>query len=177
MRVFGLGWLIVLLLSAAHFWKSGHARLIRGCFSFSQCFLLSLPAPSPLPLTHPISSSRRDVSTWHFREQIARSKKTPALQATAIWNPTMFQTIFMCSLDDNVFSPLSPNSDQDQFSLNNIHTLSRDLVMRIYEMNTYCFALIFYQILSTHSLRKYIKISLENLYVDIMATYCIFTYF
>ena len=35
-------------------------------------------------------------------------------------------------------------------------------------MNIYCFALIFYQILSTHSLRKYIKISLENLYVDIM---------
>ena len=28
-------------------------------------------------------------------------------------------------------------------------------------------ALIFYQILSTHSLRKYIEISLENLYVDI----------
>ena len=65
-------------------------------------------------------------------------------------------------------NPLSPNSDQDQFSLNDIHTLSRDLVMRIYKMNTYCFALIFYQILSTHSLRKYIKISLENLYVDIM---------
>ena len=66
------------------------------------------------------------------------------------------------------FNPLNPNSDQDQFSLNNIQTLSRDLVMRIYKMNTYCFALIFYQILSTHSLRKYIKISLENLYVDIM---------
>ena len=27
-------------------------------------------------------------------------------------------------------------------------------------------ALIFYQILSTHSLRKYMEISLENLYVD-----------
>ena len=40
--------------------------------------------------------------------------------------------------------------------------------MRINKMNTYCFVLIFYQILSTHSLRKYIKISLENLYVDIM---------
>ena len=40
--------------------------------------------------------------------------------------------------------------------------------MRIYKMIIYCFALIFYQILSTHSLRKYIKISLENLYVDIM---------
>ena len=66
------------------------------------------------------------------------------------------------------FNPLSPNSDQDQFSLNNIHTLSRDLVVRINKMNSYCFALIFYQILSTHSLRKYTKISLENLYVDIM---------
>ena len=41
----------------------------------------SLPAPSPLPLTRPISSSLREVSTWHFCEQIARSKKTPALQA------------------------------------------------------------------------------------------------
>jgi len=29
----------------------------------------------------PISSSLREVSTWRFREQIARSKKTPALQA------------------------------------------------------------------------------------------------
>ena len=28
-----------------------------------------------------ISSSLREVSTWRFREQIARSKKTPALQA------------------------------------------------------------------------------------------------
>ena len=40
--------------------------------------------------------------------------------------------------------------------------------MRIYEINAYCFALIFYQILSTHSSRKYTKISLENLYVDLM---------
>ena len=29
---------VVFLLSATHFRKSGHARLIRGCFSFSQCF-------------------------------------------------------------------------------------------------------------------------------------------
>ena len=41
--------------------------------------------------------------------------------------------------------------------------------MRINKMNTYCFSLIFYQILSTHSLRKYIEISLESLYVDIGA--------
>ena len=30
-----------------------------------------------------------------------------------------------------LFNPLSPNSDQQQFSPNNIHTLSRDKVMRI----------------------------------------------
>ena len=46
--------LVVLLLSATHFRKSGHARLIRRCFSFSQCFpagvfsSLSLPPPRPL---------------------------------------------------------------------------------------------------------------------------------
>ena len=44
-------------------------------------FLFSLPAPFPLPLTHLIFSSLREVSTWRFREQIARSKKKPALQA------------------------------------------------------------------------------------------------
>ena len=44
-------------------------------------FLVSLHAPSPLPLTCPIYSSLREVSTWRFREQIARSKKTPGLQA------------------------------------------------------------------------------------------------
>ena len=81
---------------------------------------------------------------------------------------------YSCMKFHHVSDHISPNSDQDQFSLNDIHTLSRDLVMRIYKMNTYCLALIFYQIPSTHSLRKYIKISLENLYVDIMVTYCIF---
>ena len=30
-----------------------------------------------------------------------------------------------------LFNPLSPNSDQQQFSPNNIYTLSRDKVMRI----------------------------------------------
>ena len=79
---------VVLLLSATHFMKSSHAQLIRRCFSFSQCFrpgvfLFSLPAPSPLPLTRPISSSLQKVSKWRFREQkkLARPKETPSLQA------------------------------------------------------------------------------------------------
>ena len=45
---------VVLLLSATHFQKSGHKRLIRRCFTFSQCFqagvfLFSLATPFPLP--------------------------------------------------------------------------------------------------------------------------------
>ena len=46
--------LVVLLLSATHFRKSGHARLIKGCFSFSQCFragvFSSLSPPPPRSL-------------------------------------------------------------------------------------------------------------------------------
>ena len=34
------------------------------------------------------------------------------------------------------FNPLSPNSDQHPFSPNNIHTLLREMVMRINVMNT-----------------------------------------
>ena len=51
----------------------------------------NLPAPSPLPLTRPISSSLREVSTWRFRERIARSKKTPALQASFNANWHLFR--------------------------------------------------------------------------------------
>ena len=40
------------------------------------------------------------------------------------------------SVDYVVINPLSPNSDQNQFSPNNIHTLSRDYIMRINKMIT-----------------------------------------
>ena len=39
-------------------------------------------------------------------------------------------------LTDTWINPLSPNSDQHQFSPNNIHTLSREMVMRINQMTT-----------------------------------------
>ena len=87
---------------------------------------------------------------------------------STLFNLQVYKVVKLSKPFSDSINPLSSNSDQDQFSLNDIHTVSRDLDMRIYKMNTYCFALIFYQILSTHSLRKYIKISLENLYVDIM---------
>ena len=60
--------LVVLLLSATHFRKSGHAR-IKGVFLIftvfsGRRFLFSLPAPSPLSFTCPISSSLWEVSIW-----------------------------------------------------------------------------------------------------------------
>ena len=50
-----------------------------------------------------------------------RDERRLYLQATD--EGDLFQTLHI--------NPLSPNSDQHQFSPNNIHTLSRDKVMRI----------------------------------------------
>ena len=48
--------------------------------------------------------------------------------------------------------------------------MSRDKVMRIDKMITKVeIALIFYKILSTHSLKRCMEVSLENFYVDIGA--------
>ena len=64
-----------------------------------------------------------------------------------------------CSIQGGV-NPVSANSDQHEISPNNIHTMSREKVMRIEHRED---AVIFYQIPSIHSLRKCIEISLENL--------------
>ena len=63
-QFFGFDW------SATHFRKGGQAVLIRGCFSFSQCFwgrrfLFFLPAP--FDSLHFLLSF--EISTWRFREQ------------------------------------------------------------------------------------------------------------
>ena len=39
-----------------------------------------------------------------------------------------------CLSEEEPFNPLSPNGDQQQFSPNNVHTLSRDKVVRIQKM-------------------------------------------
>ena len=60
-------------------------------------------------------------------------------------------------------NPLSPKRDQHQFSPNKINTQSREKVLRINKMITKRKnVLIFYQILSTYSLRKSIEVSLKN---------------
>ena len=55
------------------------------------------------------------------------------MQLSQWFNLTIENRNFIVSLFD-VFNPLSPNSDQQRFSPNNIHTLSRDKVLRINKM-------------------------------------------
>ena len=82
MRGFGLERLFgCLLLSATHFRKSGHARLIRGCFSFSQCFragvfpFLSTPPPRSLwlaPFPSLLGKFQHDAFASKLRAQRKR---------------------------------------------------------------------------------------------------------
>ena len=65
--------------------------------------------------------------------------------------------------------PLSPNSDQQQFSPNDVYTLSRDKVTRINKMMTKEKVLWSFIIFPQLILKKGMEISLENLNVDIRA--------
>ena len=62
------------------------------------------------------------------------------------------------------FSPLSPNSAQNQFSPNDIQNYHEQSLSELTKWTQREKYLIFYQILSTNSSRE---IGLENLYVDI----------
>ena len=73
--------LVVLLLSATHFRKSGHARLIRGCFSFSQCFREAFSLLSPRPLPSPFDSPHFLLSSGSFN--MALSPANCALKENA----------------------------------------------------------------------------------------------
>ena len=65
--------------------------------------------------------------------------------------------------------PLSPNSDQQQFSPNDVHTMSRDKVMRINKMMTKEKMPWSFNKFPQLILKKGMEISLENLNVDIRA--------
>ena len=67
--------LVVLLLSATHFRKNSHVRLIRGCFSFHSVFgqafsLLSPPSP---PLSAPFNSPHLLLSLESFNMALSRA--------------------------------------------------------------------------------------------------------
>ena len=44
--------------------------------------------------------------------------------------------VYMYHVSCSSFNPLNPNSDQDQFSPNNIHMLPREMVMRVNKIIT-----------------------------------------
>ena len=60
---------------------------------------------------------------------------------------TLILLILIMILLEGSYNPLSPNSDQHQFSPNNIHTLSREMVMRINDMIT-CEKYVYFDLLS-----------------------------
>ena len=70
---------------------------------------------------------------------------------------------------NNILYPVSPNGGQHQFSPYNIHMLPREMVMRVNQMITEgkCSDLLSNSLNYCNSLRKCMKISMENLYVDI----------
>ena len=73
--------LVVLLLSATHFWKSGHARLIRRCFSLSQCFRAGIFSSLSRPLPAPFDSPHLLLSSGSFK--MALSQANCALKQNA----------------------------------------------------------------------------------------------
>ena len=72
--------------------------------------------------------------TWK-RKQIERKKKDTCLTLHDAVTPLSRLSLVVNPLNNlmfgKMFNPLSPNSDQDQFSPNNIHTLSRDKLREI----------------------------------------------
>ena len=69
--------LVVLLLSATHFLKSGHACLIRGCFSFLQFFGQAFSLLSPRLLPAPFDSSHFLLYSGSFNMALSRANCAP----------------------------------------------------------------------------------------------------
>ena len=53
------------------------------------------PRPLPAPFDSPHLLLSWEVSTWRFGEQIARSKKTPALQAIVAVDVTFVYSLYI----------------------------------------------------------------------------------
>ena len=77
--------------------------------------------------------------------------------------------VLVCRGVTENIKPLSPDSDQHQYSPNNIHMLPREIVMRVNKMITKEKCLDLLPNSLNYFLRKCMKVSMENLYVDIGA--------
>ena len=71
-----------------------------------------------------------------FRK-FALHKKSLGIQATLCEGGYLSFALTVCKMNFlSLFNPLSPNSDRERFTPNDVHTLSRDKVMRISKMIT-----------------------------------------
>ena len=76
---------------------------------------------------------------WHYifpKKSLLRAYNVQHFKALIVNNKNKLQQQNENSLICALINPLSPNGDQHQFSPNDIHTLSRDYVMRINKMIT-----------------------------------------
>ena len=108
---------------------------------------------------------------WKCNFQDSKFQKLMFLDASALkilclWCEFQGCLLFIISL---LLNPLSPSSDQHQFSPMISIDCQEQSLWELIKWSQSEKSLIFYQILSTNSIRKCIEISLENLYVDIGA--------
>ena len=140
---------------------------IQNLFSsfFVQVILWRLHSSIPGRI-HPIfpSSSAVFMLWWksYSKQMLSNTVADGRWRTRSVCNSVTLK-VFFCTkfypecdeqVQSNPVTPLSPNSDEDQISPNNIHTLSRDKLWELIKMNDHTRenVLIFYQILSTYSL-------------------------
>ena len=92
-----------------------------------------------------ILNSFRNLSYWYYKDKTSAARASNWCQAERDQIPGNASCICEnCKgrwIEGSVqwvlvLNPLSPNSDQHQFSLNNIHMLPREMVMRVNKMIT-----------------------------------------
>ena len=110
------------------------------------------------------------TQTWSFNKYQRPTKNIGYFTLTATFQQKKdHNKNIVKSERQHIFKPFSPNSDQHEFSPNNIHMLSREMVMRINQMITkekmLCSFIKLPQLISSECM----NISLENLHVDIGA--------
>ena len=115
-------------------------------------------------------AARVDTSEGTLHHFLGLSTHGTHLLPTSPWAHHWGMFLMVSKKFENVINPLfSPSSEQDQFSPNNIHTLSRDRLWELMKWSRKGKCLDLLSIFPTNSLRKCMEISLEKLYVDIEA--------
>ena len=116
-----------------HVYASGHEKVSSGNLR-SGTLANKTPAHWPRPTENWWSDPQSELLDWQNPETGPKLSADP--RSTVFFKSANPLDLSPKSTIRELFNPLSPNSDQHQFSLNNIHTMSRDEVMRRNKMIT-----------------------------------------